>query len=237
MDEEDDLVFLWKIIKKIFRWIAILIAVLSVYAVVFRSNTIVGWWKFYQLCKVEGGARFYEPVEENVGWMLLEEKNYPHKNHPNYIPTLHFEFNQKFVRFKNIDGEEFDAFYTPPVKFNDINGNRYYKGSTLIIPADKSKNIRYSYKYTETFSFDWDEFITPDQMRKKKIKSHEHEYFEKQQKSIIDNHTQKVVATYTNFYFKWRNPAYQIFFYVFEKPSYCPNFSLEEERNFPRKIY
>jgi len=87
---DDDLVFLWKIIKKIFRWIAILIAVLFVYAVVFRSNTIVGWWKFYQLCKTEGGARFYEPVERNVGW-LLEEKN----RYPRYTPNL---FSMRMVK-------------------------------------------------------------------------------------------------------------------------------------------
>jgi len=229
---DDDLVFLWKIIKKTFRWIAILVAVLFVYAVVFRSNTIVGWWKFYQLCKAEGGARFYEPVERNVGW-LLEEKN----RYPRYTPNL-FYFDQNFVRFENIDGEKFDAFRVPPPSSPDVAGhNDHSKSSVSIMPADESKSVRYVYRYIKTFSFDWDEFITLVQVREKKIKFYEHEYFEKQQESIVDNNTQKVVATHTKFFFKWRNPAYQIFFFVFEKPSSCPNFSLEEERNFSRDIY
>jgi len=79
--------------------------------------------------------------------------------------------------------------------------------------------------------------MTLDQVRGKKIKFHEHEYFKKQQESIIDNHTQKIVATYTNFHFKWRNPVQQIIFWVHAVPSSCPNFSLKEERNFPRNIY
>jgi len=125
---DDDLVFLWKIIKKIFRWIAIMIAVLFVYAVVFRSNTIVGWWKFYQLCKMEGGARFYEPVERNVGWLLEEKHKYA-----NYNPDFKFHFEQNFVRFENMDGKKFDAF-----KSHDDYRNR----SALIIPADESRSIR-----------------------------------------------------------------------------------------------
>jgi len=105
------------------------------------------------------------------------------------------------------------------------------------MPTDESRSIRYVYRYKETFSFDWNEFITLDQVYKKKIKFYEHEYFEKQQTSIIDNHTQKIVAMYTNFHFKWRNPVQQIVFVLPEKSSSCPNFSLEEERNFPRAIY
>jgi len=228
----DDLIFVWRIVKKISRWIVILTALLCIYAIIFRSNTIIGWWKFHQLCKAEGGARFYKPVERNVGWMLKEKPI-----HENTKPHLPYYYNPAFFRFEKINGEMVDVFKIyPPVPPEAITYHNH-RIDNFTIPADESRIVRYSYEKNRTYSFDWNEFITMDQVDEKNINFHEHEYFIKTQEKIIDLNTQNTVATHTTFDFSWDNPVQKIVFVLPKVSSDCLNYSEEEWRNFSRDIY
>jgi len=234
MNEEfqDDLVFLWKIVRKILITIGVLAAVFLAYAIIFRSNTIIGWWKFHQLCKNESGSRFYEPVERNVGWLLKEKQEFEHRK-----PHLPYEYNPAFFRFEAINGEMMDVFKIyPPVPPEAITyPNR--RIDTFTIPADESRIVRYSYEKNETFSFDWNKFITMDQVNERNIRFYKHEYFIKTQEKIIDLNTQNTVATNTLIQFSWNNPVQKIFFVLPKTYGHCFSHSKKEWLRFYRDIY
>ena len=155
-------------LKKIGIGIGALLAV----SVLYNVDAIMGAIKFKRLCKTEGGARVYEKIEKNMGWMVEDNSKFGYK------PV--FSYKPAFVRYKNEHGEKFDVIkINPPPKTGEP-----YK----LIPAEESKPVRYLFKFVDIKNYEGDE------------------RFSKTQDQVIDLHTEKIVATYTNFGFAWTTP-------------------------------
>jgi|GEM_PF-1655667 len=217
------------ILKRIVLFVGLFIAAFLLY----HRDTLVGYWRFHHLCKVEGGSRIYEPVEKNVGWMVKKKYRISDKSPAFHFP---FPFQQDFIRFETLDGEIFDTFIVNPPPPPHIEKFLNYSNLILVIPADESRSVRYSHETTVTFSFDGKIFMTIEQVNKKGIKFFEHEYFKKKKEWIIDLHNKKTVATYTEFFFNFGKPGQ--FLSIFSQfPEPCFNLPAEGKRNFYSEIY
>jgi hypothetical protein len=104
---------------------------------VYNIDAYIGQWKFEKLCKEEGGPRYFEPVEKNVGWEVLGNGESDYK-----VP---FAFEHvKFVRWKNEKGESFDVYVDWKIRGLDT----YPKKSEYILkPSNLSDPVIYRYSY------------------------------------------------------------------------------------------
>jgi len=191
------------ILKRIVLFVGLFIAAFLIY----QRDVITGDWKFRALCELEGGARYYEVVEKNAGWMMAEIKKKNLK--PDYYILL---FNPAFFRYKDTDGEEFDMTESPYSIYKDAPHLRY-----KVTPSDSSKSVRYLYTHTA-----------------RKLSSQD-DRFSKIVDAIIDLKERKVVASYTNYIYYWRTKRWLIF--PPSPGVHCPKIPTIWSSNFPKKIY
>jgi len=78
-------------------------------------------------------GRYYEPVQKNAGW-IFERVNSSNAKLPFFLFP-----NIGFVRYKNDEGEEFDAIA-------NINFDKYDHRHFIFSPADQTKRVQYSKK-------------------------------------------------------------------------------------------
>lgn len=150
------------------------IFILSIFTAGFLYNldAISGQWKFKRLCKTEGGPRFYMPVKKNVGWMVEAHGEW------SYQPPFYFG-DVQFTRYENEKGEKFDVY----TEGRNTKGKRIY----LFREVDKSKPVRYLYRYTQAeFSDD--------------------KRFSWEKEEIIDLKTNQIAASYTTIGYEWTTP-------------------------------
>jgi hypothetical protein len=116
--------------------VVIVIGVISLAWTAYRWDAITGQWKFEELCKKEGGSRFYAQVEKDVGWEVeISENN-------QYAYKEPFDFGHvSFVRFKDQDGILRDVYLK-------VGETRWMKGYD-IRPADLNNEVRYKLKYDQ----------------------------------------------------------------------------------------
>jgi hypothetical protein len=171
--------------KKLLIFIAI--CVFGYYA--YNADALYGQYLFKQLCKSEGGARFYKRVEKGQGWSqdaVVTSYGMKHLE-------LTKDTNRGFIRFKDESGKEFDARLKaiPPYgsSFDVINSPEY----TLIEPANLSVPVRYTKKNVR-------ENFNPDPRFLKLAK------FSKNQTQVVDLKSNEVVASYTIFSYAWTKP-------------------------------
>jgi len=116
-----------KLIFIMFGIVAIAAAV-----VIYNLDAITGQWKFDQMCKTEGGPRFYAAVEKNAGWMVEGQDTYDYQ--------WPFSFNHiAFVRYQDKQGVQSDVQadgYVGP-------GQRKY----IFAPVDASRQVRYKFQF------------------------------------------------------------------------------------------
>lgn len=152
--------------RKALVWIGALISLVVIY----NLDAIVGQWKFERLCKNEGGPRFYEPVEKDMGWQVGHDTY-------DYQGPFHFE-HIAFVRFEDKKGKRSDVRSDGYIGANQ---RRY-----IFSDVDETKPVRYSLRYgTEIFGDD---------------------RFSKTQRLITDLNSGKVVASFTEFGYRWTKP-------------------------------
>ena len=142
-------------------------------SVIYNIDAITGQWKFEKLCKEEGGPRYFEPVEKNVGWEVLGTSESDYK-----VP---FAFEHvKFVRWKNAEGLSFDVYVD-----HEIKKLTYPRKSEYILkPSDLNNPVIYRY-ISEGSIFDGDK------------------RFSNQVTKIVKIQTNKTVATYNKFGYEW----------------------------------
>ena len=111
---------------------------LAAVALVYNLDAIVGRWKFERMCKNEGGPRFYEPVEMDVGWQV--------EGHDTYDYQWPFLFDHiAFVRFEDMKGKRSDVTTDGYIGANQ---RRY-----IFSDVDETRQVRYSFRYhTEILS-------------------------------------------------------------------------------------
>jgi len=182
------------IFKRIVLFVGLFIAAFLLY----HRDILVGRWKLHVLCELDAGSRIYEPLERNVGWIMpgfYEERD----KSPNFLPS---KFRPAFIRFIKDNGDEFDM-----LKFD-------HRDNYEIIPADKSKPVRYIYNSTG-------EYPGGDKR------------FWKNNDIIIDVNKRIIVASYTTYSFKWF-----ITKWVTSPKTSCANAPLPLDNNdFPREVY
>ena len=90
------------------------------------SDIPIGYYKFQQACKNEGGLRVYAKVEPNVGWWAKSQSNAEGI-------VVHYP-NVSFARFQTKDGGWKDVRYKGGIgSFSKFD----------VIPADETKKPRY----------------------------------------------------------------------------------------------
>jgi len=181
------------------------------------SDIFTGYWKFRALCELEGGARFYAPVQKDVGWMLADVHKY--KDHPNSFP---YYYNPAFFRYRNIYGEEYDVtrvFSPAPANSPGSSNYRY-----VINPADKLKPVRYLYKHAGIP-------LTSKEGVPSKGWNFLKEYVE-----INDLETGKVVASYTSPIYRWTTARWFLD-NPFSSGERCPDIPVSYKSKFPQEIY
>jgi len=162
------------IFKRIILFVGLFVAAFLLY----HRDTLVGYWKFRVLCKKSGGIKIHEPMKGNSGWMLA--KIHDSKEKP---VTLPFFFRQGFIRYKDRNGNEFDAIEVLPPPPRGFFIKKYYP--YIIKTADKTKIVSYMHDFV------YDREI-PSSVR-----------IAKYQELIIDLRREKTVASYTKFIFSW----------------------------------
>jgi hypothetical protein len=157
---------------KAWYWIGGIVAAGFIYNI----DAYIGQWKFEKLCKEEGGPRYFEPVEKDVGWEVLGNEESDYK-----VP---FAFKHvKFVRWKNKEGVSFDVYVD-----EEIRKLPYPRRSEYVLKeANFDEPVAYRY-LSESIKF-------PDDHR-----------FSRYKKSIINTKTNKNSATYTEFGYAWTTP-------------------------------
>jgi len=152
----------------------------------YNADALYGQYLFSQMCKKEGGARFYKQVDKGKGWRMDKIYSANDIKHLGLAANL----NRGFIRFKDESGKEFDARLKsiPPYGTSSevINSPEY----TLIEPANLSIPVRYTEKYVV-------EQFNPDPKWLKK------QSFGKNQVQVIDLDTNEIVASYTGFGYRW----------------------------------
>lgn len=142
------------------RKVLLLICVLVGGVAVYHFDVILGQWKFDQLCKNEGGPRFYEPVERDVGWQVEGHDTY------DYQGPFSFE-HVAFARFEDRKGKRFDVRVDGYIRAAE---RRY-----VFSDVDETKHVKYGYSYgTESFGdghFSKTQFVVRDLSSKKVVAS------------------------------------------------------------------
>jgi len=171
--------------KKLLIAIAILLGGYHLY----NADALYGQYLFSQMCKNEGGARFYKRVEKGQGWLedvVLTAYGMKHLE-------LSRDVNRGFVRFSDESGKQYDARLKLPLPsattWDVINSPEY----TLIVPANLAIPVRYVKRSIHTD-------FNPDSRFLKK------QTFYRDQRQIIDIQSNEVVATYTTFGYQWTTP-------------------------------
>jgi len=171
--------------KKLLIGLAVLTGGFSLYNV----DALYGKYLFSQMCKNEGGARFYKRVEKDQGW--LEELKISSRGMQHL--GINTRPNRGFIRFQTEDGKVFDARLkaTPPYGSSQkvFDSPQY----TLIEPANFAVPVRYvDRSLNEQFN------PNPNLLKKQN--------FSKTQRQIIDLQSNEVVASFTNFGYSWTSP-------------------------------
>lgn len=174
----------------------------------YHLDTIRGRLRFNALCKTEAGPRVFGKVEKNVGWLVFE----PVDGSFSYMSPLQFE-HVAFVRWQNKAGEQFDVYRDPGFKNKRFPKNP--KDEFIFTPADASKQVRYQYVF-------------------ERIRFPDDERFGRDVEKVIDLKSGAVVASFTQFAFKWTSPDRVILNAPTEDS--C-SFSYEGYRDFRRSIY
>jgi hypothetical protein len=143
---------------------------------IYNADAYYGQWQFNEMCKKEGGARFYGKIERNAGWLLTD----PRPSAPD-VPS---DFGGiAFFRWTDKEGKEFDIYVDWELRKKMHPRPSEY----TYVPADKTKTVRYEYSY------------------KAEVLSHDERFGQRQDK-IIDIATQKTLASYTMFSYQWIKP-------------------------------
>ncbi|MFZ6799557.1 hypothetical protein [Undibacterium sp. Di24W] len=143
----------------------------------YNADAYYGQWQFKEMCKKEGGPRFYGKIEKNAGWLLTDTST--------SAPDVPSDFGDiSFFRWTDKEGKEFDIYVDWELRKKMHPRPSEY----TFLPADKSKVVRYEYRYkTERMLHD--------------------ERFVQSQEEIIDIATQKKqLASYTIFSYQWTKP-------------------------------
>lgn len=187
---------------------AILVGCAVLTTTIYFWDAIQGQRKFDKLCKNEGGARYYGPVEKNVGWLVEG----PLSGYPDYTGPFQFE-NVLFVRWTNTKGEQFDAYKRSGQKVKSFprNGEEDF----ILMPVDEKKTVRYKLIFERK--------DMPDDNR-----------INRDQDQIVDLMTGKIVATFTGFGYQWTKPENVI---LNAPTGVTCNFTYENYRDFRRSIY
>lgn len=145
--------------------------------VLYNLDAIYGAWKFSRLCKNEGGPRFYSKVDRNIGWLVIDIN----QKDSSLSYQRPFRFHDiAFVRWRRNNGVEFDVYVnSPPV-------GAEYSGGYWFSPIDKSKIVKYEYRYVSAVMHD--------------------DRYGKTVHKIIDIENGQVAAEYTIFSFQWAKP-------------------------------
>jgi len=152
---------------------AIYLGIFSIALLLYNFDALIGYFRYLNLCKTESGIKYYEQAEKDVGW---ESEN---SGVSNYEPVFKF-IHISFVRYENEKGEIFDVTRTPLV---DPRWDKSYLYN--FNPVDKSKEVRYFYRYSFDNSFEGDD------------------RFHKTQYRVIDLKKNKIVFDYTKFWYEW----------------------------------
>ena len=173
--------------KKFLIFVAICIAGYYLY----NLDAVYGEYLFNQMCKNEGGARFFKRVEKGQGWACFQDGVYCKEDMKHLGLTS--DRNRGFTRFRDEAGNLYDARLKsdpPPGTSGDVINSPEF---TRIDPANLSIPVRYTERtIVEKFN--------PDTKWLKKQK------FVKSQSQIIDLKTNEIVATYTWFQYQWTSP-------------------------------
>jgi len=156
-------------LRKFFVIIGILLNVIILYNV----DSYFSYYNFLQICKKEGGVKFYKRAQKNKGWLI--------ENNSLYDCISLFQFTEVgFCRYGNSKGEKFDVIMP------DLPKSRIGEGYKLS-PAEKDKAPQYLYRRST-------EMVYGKGKRKQLWKYH---------LEIIDIGRKETVATYTNFAYHW----------------------------------
>jgi hypothetical protein len=158
------------------RKLLIVLGLLIASFFIYNADAYYGQWQFQQMCKKEGGPRFYGKIEKNAGWLLTDTST--------SAPDAPSRFGDiAFFRWTDKEGKEFDIYVDWELKKKPYPRASEY----TFLPADKSKTVRYEYRY------------------KAEIMPHD-ERFGQRQEEIIDIATLKILASYTIFSYQWTKP-------------------------------
>jgi len=171
--------------KKLLIGLAALTGGFSLY----NADALYGQYLFSQMCKKEGGARFYKRVEKGQGWLEDVKISSYGMQHL----EMHRHRNRGFIRFQTEDGKVFDARLkaAPPIGTPQevIDSPQY----TLIEPANLAVPVRYVHRSLN------EQFNPNPSLFKRQT-------FSKTQRQIIDLQSNEVVASFTNFGYSWTSP-------------------------------
>lgn len=151
------------------KWITAFLSILAI-GTIYNLDSIIGQWKFKRLCETEGGPKFYIPIEKNAGWTVKEIGKYAYQS-PFYFGQV------AFSRYTNEKGETIDVYGGGP------RGNRKY----TFTPVDKTKKIRYLYRYVNG--------KYPNDKR-----------FSWSRREVIDLQLNQIAASYTSIGYAWTTP-------------------------------
>jgi hypothetical protein len=143
---------------------------------VYHFDVITGSLKFHQMCKKEGGPRFYGPVEKDVGWEVVSNDAEAF--------TSPFLFDHiAFVRYRDKAGVRSD------VRLNGYTQvtSSYAKPNYVFSPVNEALPVRYKFQHT----------YAPDP---------DDERFSRSIDQVIDLASGKVMASYTSVSFQWTKP-------------------------------
>lgn len=129
--------------KKTLLSIGVVAATCVAGTIIYNLDAIAGQWKFERMCKEEGGSRFYEPVEKDVGWEV--------EGHDTYSYQGPFSFDHvDFVRYQDAHGVRSDV---RAGGFIAVNQRKY-----TFSPVDESRPVRYKFRYENVRLTDDDRF-------------------------------------------------------------------------------